>query len=302
MRVLKILPGLALLGCLALPAPAEACAPLGDSLRELSAALDEVRLEEAATIAAEANAALGCQPEVVSNLALISLYQLSGAVQIFLGDTAAAEVEFGRAIAVSPTARLDAALGSDAEAVYERVRGRALAQQGGVIGVEPLVQAWVDGRKLEETRPFDLAAGQHLIQVERGGELQGSFFRIGPGETRVVTAEGQAVLSSTSSAATASTAATTGIGAVEEPVDDGPRWGLVIGGAVGLAAGAGVLVAANSTAAEFQETDQYDQLAALKLRNNALAVTGITLGVAGAGLVGVGFIDGAPALTSTLRW
>lgn len=292
----------------AIPGQASACTPLPDRLREIGAALDEVRLDEAAEAARLADQELACQTEVVSNLSLISLYQLAGAVQMFLGDAGAAELEFGRAIAISPTARLDAGLGADAEALYEQVRGRALAVPGGLVTVEPVVQAWVDGRRLEENRPMDLAAGQHLVQVERGGELVGATFRLGPGETRSINAEGSAVLSSGSSSSTtlpttsAGGGTTSSAGTIDGGSRAGPRWGLVAAGGVGLAAGAVSLVVASGSQSEFETTDSYDDLAALKVRTNALAVTGYTLVGVGAGLGVVGFVDGGYGLGASWRW
>ena len=276
------------------PALAQDCAPLPERLQAIGAALDEVRLMDASDAARDAEAELSCQSDVVSNLGLLSLYQLSGAVQMFLGDTAQAELEFGKAIAISPTARIDTSLGADAEALYERVRGRALAVQGGVVTVDPVVQAWVDGQKVEENRPLDLASGQHLVQVERGGELTGALFRLGPGETRGINALGEAVLGGSGSVGSVGGVSNSGGsnsgGAVETP-RSGPRWGLVAGGVVGLAVGGTSLFLASGAEKDFAESDDYDALSDLKIRTNAMAVTGYALIGVGAGLGVVGFID-----------
>jgi len=283
------------------PALAQDCTPLPQRLQAMGAALDEVRLMDAADASRDAESELSCQANVVSNLGLLSLYQLSGAVQMFLGDTAQAELEFGKAIAISPTARLDASLGADAEALYDRVRGSALAVAGGVVTVEPVVQAWVDGQKVEENRPLDLAAGQHLVQVERGGELTGALFRLGPGETRSINAEGDAVLGGGSGPFTSGGPIGDGGTIAEEP-RSGPRWALVASGVVGLAAGGATLFVASGAQSDFEASDDYDALSDLKIRTNALAVTGYALVGVGAGLGVVGFIDGGPGVGLTGRF
>ncbi len=284
----------------AAPGQARACTPLPDRIREIGAALDEVRLDDAAEAARLAEQELACQADVVSSLSLVALYQLEGAVQMFLGDAAEAELAFGRAIAVSPTARLDAGLGADAEDLYEQVRGRALAIPGGLVGVDPVVRAWVDGRRLEADRPVELAAGQHLAQVERGGELTGRSFRLGPGEVRSINAEGRAVLSGEPEVA--APAANPADSAGEAP-RSGPRWTLVAAGGAGLAAGAISLAVASGAQSAFEATDSYEELAALQVRTNALAVTGYTLAGLGLGLGVVGFVDGGGyTLGATWRW
>jgi len=285
-----------------------------DSLRNLGAALDEVRLDEAAAVARDGQENLPCQTQVVTSLSLLSLFQLSGAVNMFLGDRAQAELDFGRAVAASPSSRLDPALGADAEELYESIRANAMTVQGGVLTAEAGVEAWVDGASLTADRPLDLAAGAHLLQIRSAdGSLTGSTLRVAPGERRQVRADGTVGLESTTAAAPSAggddASATSSGGTISGPEPDGPRWGLVIGGGVSLLAGGGALALASASHSAFEQSEDYHGLETLQLRTNTFAVTGLALSAVGVGLMSTGFLlsggaapGGGLALAVGGRW
>jgi hypothetical protein len=283
---------------------AQACPPVVNALRDLGAALDEVRLDEAAAVARAGQESLTCQPQVVSSLSLLSLFQLSGAVHMFLGDRAQAELDFGRAIAASPNSRLDPALGADAEEIYDAIRANTMTVQGGTLSVQGGVEAWVDGASVSADWPLNLTAGAHLLQVRSAdGVLEGSTLRIAPSERREVRADGTVGLAAMG--AVAAVGATGDSTATISGPDEsgGTRWGLVVGGGVSLVAGGAALALASASHAAFESSEDYHGLETLQLRTNTFAISGLTLGALGAGMVGVGFaLDGGPALAVGGLW
>jgi hypothetical protein len=272
-------------------------------LRQVSAAIDEVRLEDARALAEQATNGLGCQTEVVNSLTLVGLYQSAGAIEYFLGNFNEAEDAFARAVAVAPASRLDPSFGEGPSAVYENIRAAALGAAPGSLMGPAQVDAWVDGRPLSSDYPLDLPPGHHLIQIRTtSGGLWNTVYRIAPGEKLVVTPDGAVEMfrrprSESSSSSTPSSPPpeiTSGGG--------GPRVGLLAVGGFGVAAGAVAMVLASFSHQQFFQAERVDELDALRLRTNGLAVAGIGLVAVGAGMVGVGVIPRKTGAELVLTW
>lgn len=292
----------------ALSGVVQACPDLGATLREVTGAIDEVRLEDAQSMSTQATEGLECQREVVKSLTLVGLYQSAGAVEYFLGNFNEADDAFARAIAVAPASRLDPAYGEGPAAIYEKLREATMnAAAGRLTGPVP-VEAWVDGRPLSPDYPLDVPPGFHLIQVATpSGGLLNTVHRVAPGEHLEVTRDGavlvkrkerapddpppeQPVISGT----TSSGGDSSGKG--------GRRVGLLAVGGLGVVAGAAGLVLASLTHDQFFQATDPDDLDALRTRTNVLAASGIGLAAVGAGMLGVGVIPRQSGAEVLFTW
>ncbi len=290
-------------------AQAQGCPDLGATLREVSAAIDDVRLEDAQSLSQQAREGLECQTEVVKSLTLLGLYQSAGAVAYFLGNFNEADEAFARAIAVAPASRLDPAYGEAPASIYENLREATMSTGGASLTGPEAVQAWVDGRPLSPDYPLDVPPGFHLVQVESsGGQLVNTVRRMAPGEKLVVTSEGTLSVfrqervseeppSPEPLSAVAAAGPTPG-----EPTRGRRRTGLLVVGGLGVAAGAAGLVLASFSHEQFFEATDVDDLDVVRLRTNALAAGGIGLAAVGAGMLGVGVIPRQAGAEVIFTW
>jgi len=286
---------------------AQGCPDLGATLREVTAAIDEVRLEEAQVLTDRATDGLECQTEVVNSLTLVGLYQSAGAVAYFLGNFNQADDAFARAIAVAPASRLDPAYGDGPATIYENLREATLgAAAGSLTGPEP-VEAWVDGRPLSPDYPLDVPPGFHLIQVATpSGGLLNTVHRVAPGEDLIVTRDGAVQIKRkerppTDEPAQQPVITASGGGGVES-TGGGRRVGLLAAGGLGIAAGAVGVVLASLSHEQFFQATSVDDLDTLRMRTNVLAVGGIGLAAVGAGMLGVGVIPRQSGAEVLFTW
>ncbi len=288
-------------------AAAQGCPDLGETLREATSAIDEVRLEDAQVLLDRGTDGLECQTEVVNSLTLVGLYQSAGAVEYFLGNFNEADDAFARAIAVAPASRLDPAYGEGPATIYEKLREATLsASAGSLTGPEP-VEAWVDGRPLSADYPLDIPPGFHLIQVATpSGGLLNTVHRIAPGEALVVTRDGAVQVKRKERPADAPppeqpviTGTTTSGGGGST---GGRRVGMLAAGGVGLAGGAVLMVLASFSHQQFFQATDVDQLDSLRLRTNALGGAGVGLAAVGAGMLGVGVIPRQSGAEVLFTW
>lgn len=283
---------------------AQGCPDLGDTLRQVSAAVDEVRLEEAEEMAGQATNALGCQTEVVNSLTLVALYQAAGAVQYFLGHFNDADDLFARAVAVAPASRLDPAYGDAPSTIYENIRAATLSAAAGSLSGPDQVDAWVDGRPLSADYPLDVAPGHHLIQVRTpSGGLLNTVHRIAPGEKLIVTRDGAVQVVRKERPPEGQPVQQPLITSGATPSEPGGRRvGLLAVGGLGVAAGAVGIVLASFSHEQFFQATSVDDLDTLRLRTNALAAGGIGLAAVGAGIVGVGVVPRKTGADVLFTW
>ncbi len=264
-------------------AEAQECVNLTDALNGIHKYLDEVMLEEARSLALQAQRQLACQAEPVNPLLLTSLYGASGAVNFFLGEEKAARSNFQLAMGANPTTALDARYGEEAGALFESVRAEVLGQPGGKLTITGNASAWVDGQPSIPDQPIQLAAGQHLLQWKSDtAVMAGRSIDIGPGENR-----------------------TLHLG--EPPPNQRPVY-LASGGALALAGGT-LLALASRKVNEFDEYEEeynsvlessenhsaaQEDLQSLVQKNHALAISGSVLGLAGVGLAAVAMTQSPP--------
>ena len=264
-------------------AEAQECINLTEALNGIHKYLDEVMLEEARSLALQAQRQLACQPDPVNPLVLTSLYGASGAVNFFLGEEQAARTDFQLALATAPTTALDARYGEEAGVLFESVRAQVLEQPGGKLIISGDVSAWIDGQPTIPDQPIPLAAGQHLLQWKSDtAVMAGRSIDVGPGEAR-----------------------TLHLG--EPPPDQRPVY-LASGGALALAGGT-LLALASRAVNDFNEygeeyksalesadnhTEHQDKLQSLVRKNHALAISGSVIGLAGVGLAVVGMAQSPP--------
>lgn len=284
---------------LALPRPilADDCVELVVAVDEISTALAKVELDRASQVADHALTQLECQPEPVSPLLLAGLFQLAGAVAHFNGSSVKAEQAFARAVAISPTAAVDAIYGEAVHDVYAEVQRRVLAEQGGSLTIQGDVKVWLDGRSIQPNQPLDVIAGTHLLQYREAElALQGREIRVSSGESRTLTL--------------GTVSAVPPVAFQPEPVvpvrpagSGGPNKGLIISGGAGVAVGAVLLGVAASTQVSFYRATDAADLEDLYRRNHTFVLAGAGVGAVGAGLMGVSFlVDGSPGVQLRWRW
>ncbi len=282
-----LLSGLVLL---AVPGVARAqdCADLVAAVDQVSAALATVELEQAQVLADGALQQLECQPEPINPLVLASLFQLAGAVSLYMGSQTDAEQAFARAVAASATTPVDPMFGDDVQQIYLEVKRRVLEEPAGSLTVRGQVEAWLDGRPLQVGLPVDVTVGHHLLQWSEGEEpLQGREIRVAAMEARLLTL-GEAPQESGRHER------------LDLQVDTGggaPRTAFWIGGGAGVLAGGVLLGLAVGTQTAFYREEDPDRLETIQGRNHAFIISGLGLGVAGAGVLGASFlVDGTPGV------
>ncbi len=259
------------------------CVDLTDAVDTIRAAVEEVRLDEARMMAEQTVDALTCQDTPVNTLLLTNLFQLQGAIAYFQGDPGETEAAFRRAVAVATMSSLDARFGGEAAEAYRDVQRSVLAEEVGSFTVLGEVEVWIDGRRVQTGAPIELAVGYHLLQWREvdGPTLNGQILRMASAEARVLPL-GSGVVVDGQPAHT------------RDPLDWSPF--ARIGGGVLLLGGAGVLAAGAASSRAFDSTEDPGELDELRSRNHALVLAGSGLAVAGAGLVGVSFLDGRATL------
>ncbi len=278
---------------------AQDCPDLGEAINGISAALNDVDLDTAHTLALEATGGLECQAEPINTVVLTSLFQLSGAVELYMGEQTAAEVLFERAVAVSPLAQIDPMLGEDAATTYDNVRKQVLDTPGGTLRVEGQVDAWLDGRAVTPGVDMDVAVGNHLLQWREAAEepLQARVVRVASREGRVLPLGTQVATTTGPGPAVAGGEDTSGSGG-------GARIAALGGGVAGVIVGGVLIGAAGLSHNAFENETDPTELAGHQTRTNALTLAGIGVGALGLAVGGVGFVllDEGAGLTWTKRW
>ncbi len=279
---------------------AQDCPNLGEAITGISAALNDVDLETARSLSLEATAGLLCQPEAVNTVLLTSLYQLSGAIELYMGETDAADILFERAVAVSPLAQIDPMLGADAEAAYDAVRAQILETPGGTLRVDGRVEVWLDGRPINTGAPHDVTVGNHLLQWKQGPEeaMEARIVRVSSGEGRSLplgSGDGSSSPPPRSSSRSSDSSGGGGRGA---------SVGLLAGGGFGVVAGGVLIALAGVSHNAFENEPNPHELEAHQTRTNALAISGMAVGAIGVAAAGVGVVvlDDGAGLTFTRRW
>ncbi len=277
---LLLLPGLA---------RAQDCADLLDAVDQITEALGMVEIERAQALAQQAVGQLECQEEPVNTVMLAALFQLTGAVALFAGESADAEASFARAVAISPATPIDAVYGEDVEKTFQAVQRRVLDETGGSLLLQGSAEAWLDGRKVQLGVPIDVVVGHHLLQwQEDGAAMQARDIRVATMETRQLTL-GQVSEEELRRQQRQATIPGQGMGNTQLAMLAGGGGGVVVGAVLlGLAAGA---------QSSFYKEDDPTALDGIQSRNHGFAIAGLGLAVAGAGTVGASFfVDGAPGV------
>jgi hypothetical protein len=276
-----------------LPAVAHAqdCPSLVEAVDQISSALQQVEIERAQELATTAYDGIACQPEPVNPVTLAGLFQLIGAVAVFAGETADADAAFARAVAISPMATIDSIYGSDVEQLYQQVQRRLLDEAGGSLLVRGSAAAWLDGRTVTMGVPVDLVVGQHLLQWQlEDGPMQSREIRVVATETRQLT------LGELSDEELRQQ-----MRANRGGID--PNLPVLIGGGVGLAAGAVLLGLASRAEDSLHTEEDPDALAGIQARNHAFALSGAGLLAVGAGAAGISFfVHDAPGVRVAVRF
>lgn len=254
-----------LLPLLATLASAQAgpCLDLTALSADIHAAIHSVELDTAQQHAGSLMETLDCQATQVSPLALHAVLVTAGAAYHFLGEDDTATERFTWAAAVAPTSMPDPALGEDVAELYRAARSAALthAPAGLVVGQGPL---WVDGTAHDTNTQVTLAPGPHIVQwTDESGALINRHLELASGE-RLYLAGG--VLPAPVPSAVSTSAAQTG----RAPV---ARW-MRVGGAVGMLAGSGFLLASAQAHAEFDQGHGRAELASLQQTVNGRTLIG----------------------------
>ena len=278
--------GFAIVAAIVLPSNSFAeCLDLSGAVQEISVALQDVELEQAASLSDQAISALDCQESVVNPMVLANLMQLSGAVHYFNEDTKQADKAFAWAVAVSPNSTLDPMYGDDASQSFKAVQSAVITATPGSMVISGEVEAWIDGKQVNSGESFSVSVGQHLMQwTEETSEIHNRVIQVDPNDQRVIKVGRQVGPASAALAAIGGTN-----GAPASPLDS-IRPAIKTGGYSALAAGAVVLgLAFQSNRAFFAETDP-TRLNSLQSKTNGLAVAGTALTIVGVSATGGGVL------------
>jgi hypothetical protein len=245
------------------------CANLPNTVSEISAALDQALLDKASALAAKAREDLLCQEGPINNLILTSVFHLSGAVHLFLGEEKQAWEAFGFSASIAPMATLNPVLGAQAQETHEVLRQSVIAAPQGQIQFAGVGEVWVDGKPVEIGPPMDMPAGQHFLQWRSEGQpMQNRVIRVESGEARAIPV---------------------GPGAESFKGDSfggiqlGPKQWAYIGGGVAIVTG-GILLALGFKAwAEYKSTTDRDALDGLATKANIFLIGGGTTAALGVG-------------------
>lgn len=163
------------------------CTNLMSAVSQISASLDQAQLEEASVLATKAREDLSCQEKPVSNLVLTSVFHLSGAVHMFLGEEKQAWEAFGFSASIAPMASINPVLGAQAQETHEILRQSVLAAPQGQIQFAGNANVWLDGKPAEIGPSIDMPAGQHFLQWQAEGQpMQNRVIRVESGEARAI--------------------------------------------------------------------------------------------------------------------
>ena len=163
------------------------CANLMATVTQISTALDEALLDEASTLAAKAREDLACQTKPVNSLVLTSVFHLSGAVHLFMGQEKQAWEAFGFSASIAPMATLNPILGAQAQEAHEVLRQSVVAAPQGQIQFSGAGEVWLDGKPVEIGPLIDVPAGQHFLQWRSEGQtMQNRVIRVESGEARAI--------------------------------------------------------------------------------------------------------------------
>lgn len=268
-----------LLPLLAAVASAQAvpCPDLTALSAEIHAAIDSVELEEAQKHAGSLMATLDCQATPVSPLALHAALVTAGAAHHFQGEDDGATKRFTWAAAVAPTSMPDPALGQDVADLYRAARSEALAQApaGLVVGLGPM---WVDGTARDTNTRVTVAPGPHFVQwTTESGELVNRRFELASGE-QLHLAGG--VLPAPVPTAVPTSPAPRSTSKARTARAPAARW-MRVGGAVGMLAGSGFLVASAQAHQQFDQTQGRTELVSLQQTVNGRTLIGASSAAVG---------------------
>ena len=276
-------------------AQAAPCPELTELSAQLRTAIDSVELEQAQQQADRLPAALDCQAAPVAPLALHTALVAAGAAHHFQGDDAQASALFHWAASVAPTSLADPALGEDVGELYRTARSAALAQPPAtvVVGQGP---AWVDGTACETNTPLTLSPGAHLVQwTHPSGELVNLRFSLDSGEQLHLA--GGVLPVSAALAVTPAPVIPATVTVIPAPGTPAPpasktrtgrapavRW-MRIGGAVGMLAGSGFLLASAQAHQQFDQSQRRAELVALQQTVNSRTLIGASSATVGGALL-----------------
>jgi hypothetical protein len=271
--------------------PPSDCTNLMRAVAQISASLDQAQLDEASILATNAREDLSCQENPVSNLVLTSVFHLSGAVHMFLGEEKKAWEAFGFSASIAPMASINPVLGAQAQETHEILRQSVLAAPQGQIQFSGNAKVWLDGKPTEIGPSIDMPAGQHFLQWQSEGQpMQNRVIRVESGEARAIPV---------------------GPGAESFKGDsfggiklEAKHWALMGGGAAVVTGG--VLLALGFKAkADFETTSDQTELDALAKKANTLLIAGgATAGLGVSALIaGPMFLaDGSPGFQVGFTW
>jgi hypothetical protein len=267
------------------------CTNLMTAVSQISASLDQAQLDEASVLASKAREDLSCQEKPVSNLVLTSVFHLSGAVHMFLGEEKQAWEAFGFSASIAPMASINPVLGTQAQETHEILRQSVLAAPQGQIQFAGNAEVWLDGKPAEIGPSIDMPAGQHFLQWKAEGQpMQNRVIRVESGEARAIPVGPGAESFKGDS-----------FGGVKI---EAKHWALIGGGAA-IVTGGALLALGFKTKADFESTTDEAELDALAQKANTLLIAGGA--TAGLGLsaliVGPMFLeDGSPGFQVGFVW
>lgn len=267
------------------------CTNLTQAVAQISAALDQAQLDEASEMAAKARADLSCQTTPVSNLVLTSVFHLSGAVHMFVGEEKQAWEAFGFSASIAPMATLNPVLGSQATETHEILRQSVLAAPQGQLQFAGNAKVWLDGKEVQVGPPMDMPAGQHFLQWQGEGEaMQNRVIRVESGEARAIPV-----------GAGAESFKGDSFGGVQLKAK---HWAIIGGGAAVVTGG--VLLALGLKAnGEYQASTDPNELDALAKKANSLLIAGGTIAGIGLGAMIAGPVflgGGSPGFQVGFVW
>jgi len=219
----------------ALAAP---CPDLTEVADEAWAAFNDAELQEAKADLKRATDSLTCQERVVTTEELLGLFRLDGLVSLAQEDRKGAMYATIRVVTIDPAAVPGEELGPELAELHQTWADR-LSESTVTVTVQGLGEAWVDGRVLTQDVPFQVVAGEHLIQAYDDTGWHAAVQELSE-DVVLMTGRGLEVVP----LADLQPAPPEGEVGLPEPPVPGPRRhrvGMFVVGGIGLAGGAGLL-------------------------------------------------------------
>lgn len=143
---------------------------VGSAIGSAWLAFNDAEVDQAVAMLGQADADLSRATVVVSRAELGALYQTQALVFMVDGNPAAASAATARALMVDPGASPIKDLGPE-YAKLHKLMGKSSLLRTVTVEVKGDGKAWISGQEVAPNSSITLPQGEHLVQVEKNGQL-----------------------------------------------------------------------------------------------------------------------------------